>query len=147
MKTRPRGHLAHGGLVCAAGLYTESSMSNQNQVIDITPTWSGVMPILLAGYENGSEVGRKAAESELYRLAKMMDEIAASMATPYKTGAVKSKEATTFSDSKPVCCPYCGSDEIIEFDQWETTSLMEKEHTCKQTEYQCKPCEGRTFWC
>ena len=50
--------------------------------------------------------------------------------------------------SKPACCPYCGSKNIRELDEWESTSNVDDENTCRQTEYQCAgSCEGRSFWC
>jgi 2-methylcitrate dehydratase PrpD len=42
-------------------------------IIDLTPTWAGVLPALLAVIENGSESGRAAALSELRRMAKAAD--------------------------------------------------------------------------
>ena len=39
------------------------------QVIDVTPTWSGVIRLLIAGVENGSESARE----EIIRLARQYD--------------------------------------------------------------------------
>lgn len=41
--------------------------------IDMTPTWVGVLPMLLAAYENGSAKGRAIALEELQRMAKLAD--------------------------------------------------------------------------
>lgn len=43
------------------------------QTIDITPTWSAILPLLLAAYEGGTFEGKHAAESELRRMAKLAD--------------------------------------------------------------------------
>lgn len=49
--------------------------------------------------------------------------------------------------SNPMCCPYCGSKEILAVEEWEATSTVEEENTVQQTEYQCQgPCDGRSFW-
>jgi hypothetical protein len=45
------------------------------RTIDLTPTWAGVMPILLEAYEHGEPEGRKIAREELMRLAQSMDEV------------------------------------------------------------------------
>ena len=39
------------------------------QVIDVTPTWSGVIRLLISGVENGSESARE----EIIRLARQYD--------------------------------------------------------------------------
>jgi hypothetical protein len=44
------------------------------QAIDITPTWQGVVPLLIIGIENGST----SARAELYRMAKLADAYVAS---------------------------------------------------------------------
>lgn len=45
------------------------------KAIDITPTWEGLMPMLVEVAANGdSTEGRKQAMSELMRLARMVDE-------------------------------------------------------------------------
>lgn len=50
--------------------------------------------------------------------------------------------------SNPVCCPYCGSKEIREIVEWESTSAQDAENTVRQTEHQCQgACAGRSFWC
>jgi hypothetical protein len=44
-----------------------------SRTIDITPTWRGILPLLLAGYTEGNESGRAAAIEELYRMADAAD--------------------------------------------------------------------------
>jgi len=41
--------------------------------IDITPTWSGLLPYLLNLYESGPETARQTAKEELARMAKAAD--------------------------------------------------------------------------
>lgn len=41
--------------------------------IDMTPTWRGILLILLTGYENGNAEGRKMALEELQRMADIAD--------------------------------------------------------------------------
>ena len=41
--------------------------------IDMTPTWEGVAPILIAALEKGSEEGRSSARKEVKRMAKLVD--------------------------------------------------------------------------
>lgn len=43
------------------------------ETIDLTPSWAGVMPVLLACLEDGTEEGKKIARKELTRLASLMD--------------------------------------------------------------------------
>ncbi len=42
--------------------------------IDLTPTWSGVLPVLLAALTEGTEEGRRLAKIELARMARIADE-------------------------------------------------------------------------
>jgi hypothetical protein len=44
------------------------------KTIDITPTWSGVLPLLLAALEDGGFEARNAAMAELCRMAALADE-------------------------------------------------------------------------
>ena len=49
--------------------------------------------------------------------------------------------------TKPVCCPYCGSKDLVEIVEWEASSTEDEDNTCRQTEVQCQgACEGRSFW-
>jgi hypothetical protein len=44
------------------------------KTVDLTPTWSGILPALLAVIANGETVeARKAAEAELRRMAAIAD--------------------------------------------------------------------------
>lgn len=43
------------------------------RTVDITPTWTTIVPILLAVLENNALQGRAAAEAELRRMAKLAD--------------------------------------------------------------------------
>lgn len=42
-------------------------------IIDMTPTWLGILPLLLAALENGTAEGRNAAMTELRRMAQLAD--------------------------------------------------------------------------
>lgn len=42
-------------------------------VIDLTPTWQGVLPLLIAALEDGTPVGKEMAQAELLRMAKAAD--------------------------------------------------------------------------
>jgi hypothetical protein len=41
--------------------------------INLTPTWEGILPALLAVLEDGTETGKKLAREELKRMAKIAD--------------------------------------------------------------------------
>ncbi len=43
------------------------------KTIDLTPTWAGLLPALLALYSNGDVQGRKFAFDELVRMAQTAD--------------------------------------------------------------------------
>jgi hypothetical protein len=43
------------------------------EYIDLTPSWSGIMPALIAALENGNDEGRRLARAELMRLAHITD--------------------------------------------------------------------------
>jgi hypothetical protein len=43
------------------------------QTIDITPTWEGILPALLAVIENGNFEGKKIALEEITRMAQLAD--------------------------------------------------------------------------
>lgn len=51
-------------------------MPETQRVVDITPTWAGVLPVLLAAYSAGTDEGRRMAEIELRRMAKLADAFA-----------------------------------------------------------------------
>ena len=50
-------------------------MSTPIKTIDLTPTWSGIMPGIISILENGNEDGRKIAREELMNLAKQVDSL------------------------------------------------------------------------
>jgi len=57
------------------------------RTIDLTPTWAAVLPLLIAGLENGTATGRKIAREELQRMAAMADKyVAAQKALSEITG-------------------------------------------------------------
>ncbi len=41
--------------------------------IDLTPTWTGMVPVMVALIESGNAEGRATAISELYRMAGILD--------------------------------------------------------------------------
>lgn len=42
-------------------------------VIDMAPTWEGLIPMFIAAIENGTPTARSTAIDELYRLAQFAD--------------------------------------------------------------------------
>lgn len=47
------------------------------ETIDITPTWSGILPALLLTLAQGTDKGQKIAIEELERMAKLADKYVA----------------------------------------------------------------------
>lgn len=47
--------------------------TKQPEPIDVTPTWRGVLPVLILGLTEGKAEGRKAAREELARMADAAD--------------------------------------------------------------------------
>jgi hypothetical protein len=47
--------------------------TNPATTIDITPTWEGLLSVMLAVFENGDAAGRKEVYSELRRMAQVAD--------------------------------------------------------------------------
>ena len=45
----------------------------KTETIDMTPTWEGVLPIYLTSLMYGKAEGKRAAEQELQRMAKLAD--------------------------------------------------------------------------
>lgn len=43
------------------------------ETIDATPSWSGILPALIAALRNGSPTGQAIAEAELKRMADLAD--------------------------------------------------------------------------
>ena len=48
--------------------------ARQVGTIDLTPTWRGLVPLIVEGIRNGTDAGRAIAIEELYRLADFADE-------------------------------------------------------------------------
>ena len=48
-------------------------MTTEPKFINITPTWESVMPMLFMVLENGTTEGKREAQEELMRLARMVD--------------------------------------------------------------------------
>ena len=59
---------------CLAGLPPK----RKAETIDATPTWEGILPLLLTAHEDGNAQGRKIALEELTRMAKLADAYVAS---------------------------------------------------------------------
>jgi hypothetical protein len=55
-----------------AGQKGESKMP---KYIDVTPTWSQILPALLALLESGTAEGRRTARDELERMAALADRL------------------------------------------------------------------------
>lgn len=43
------------------------------KTIDVTPTWSGIIRVLIAALEDGSDAGKQVAREEVIRLARQYD--------------------------------------------------------------------------
>lgn len=43
------------------------------ETIDCTPTWEGILPLLIHGIESGSPTARASVTEELIRMAKLAD--------------------------------------------------------------------------
>lgn len=52
---------------------TDANEVSEDRLIDITPTWSAILPLLAAVLEDGSEAGRSSARAELLRCAWCAD--------------------------------------------------------------------------
>jgi hypothetical protein len=50
--------------------------------IDVTPTWKGILPLLLAAIENGTAKGRASAMTELNRMADLADKYTSMVKNP-----------------------------------------------------------------
>lgn len=44
-----------------------------SRTVDVTPTWTGILPLLLIAYCEGTDKGRSAALAELRNMAKAAD--------------------------------------------------------------------------
>ena len=95
-------------------------MSNNQQTVDLTPTWEGLIPMLAHVAVNGdTEQARRAAMHELLKLARIVDQhiaqlkaleaeeehrIATADATHFERSLAQSP---TRDDGEPVCAE-CG---------------------------------------
>ena len=52
------------------------------ETVDITPSWSGVLRLLLTVYADGNDAGRRSALKELTRMAELADAYVASQKEP-----------------------------------------------------------------
>jgi len=52
---------------------TTESPIKEVRYIDVTPTWSAILPVLLFGLEAGTPEGRRLARVELARMAQAAD--------------------------------------------------------------------------
>lgn len=43
------------------------------RVIDVTPTWRAILPVLLTVYKDGNAAGQMEADRELHRMADLAD--------------------------------------------------------------------------
>ena len=58
---------------------TTDSPIKEVRYIDVTPTWSAILPVLLFGLEAGTPEGRRLARVELARMAQAADAYNASL--------------------------------------------------------------------
>lgn len=65
------------------------------ELIDLTPTWTALLPVLLAVMQDGQPDGRRLARTELQRLCRMADEL-----MPKLIGAVRAIDAALASDPR-----------------------------------------------
>ena len=56
------------------------------QTIDLTPSWSALLPALLAVVKDGTEEGRTAAAHELRRMAQAADQLNVELKTMAEHG-------------------------------------------------------------
>jgi hypothetical protein len=59
-------------LNCGASYYLDAPSDSKSFYIDITPTWSGILPALLQMYLTGDN--QDYAEAELQKMARVADE-------------------------------------------------------------------------
>jgi hypothetical protein len=52
---------------------TTTADTKEPRYVDVTPTWRGVLRLLLAAYQDGSDQGRASALAELTRMADLAD--------------------------------------------------------------------------
>lgn len=64
----------------------------QSGSVDITPTWEGTLPLLLAAITDGTPGGQDAARGELLRMARLADAHIAMLGAGLAQGATPTKE-------------------------------------------------------
>lgn len=42
-------------------------------MVDVTPTWQGILPLLIELLQNGNDAGQRTAREELAKMAKAAD--------------------------------------------------------------------------
>lgn len=58
---------------------TAESPIKEVRYIDVTPTWSAIVPVIILGLTHGTAEGRRAAAEELARMARAADAYNASL--------------------------------------------------------------------
>lgn len=56
-------------------------MTHKTETVDITPTWSGIVPALLIMLKSDSHAAREVAEAEMHRMARLADKMIAHLKT------------------------------------------------------------------
>lgn len=49
------------------------NQTSQIGTVNITPTWSAIVPVLIAVLEDGTPEGKKMAKEEIQRMAMLLD--------------------------------------------------------------------------
>lgn len=49
-------------------------MEGEIRTVDLTPTWSNIVPMLVLLIEHGNSEGRRTAWDQLYKMARLADE-------------------------------------------------------------------------
>lgn len=62
------------GMAAIAKAEQQAANADTLRVIDMTPTWAGILPTLRALIENGNPEGRRTAWAELEKMARLADE-------------------------------------------------------------------------
>ena len=78
--------VSHQAMLDAIAAEEAAKVNPPAEVIDATPTWENVLPLLMTCYENGNANGRKIALEELTRMAKLADAYVAHRKGPAPVG-------------------------------------------------------------
>jgi hypothetical protein len=65
----------------------DNPLTSEPLTVDLTPTWSGILPYILTVLRDGNGSGQKIALEELERMAKLADRYVASQKTQPAGGA------------------------------------------------------------